>query len=371
MTDADIKALILKSKFRELKKVTAYVRKKLPHVSPEAVKRVLETVPHDKYNLGSTDPQTHYYQKIFTPYFGGFQVDLLQQPRGATPPFFLVCVNVNTRFARVYPLSGKGEAEVLGGLQKFVADAGKVVKIVADKESAWNGKRVTDWLESHGIDSKLIEDEQHTALGIIDRFIRTLRTMNGDKKDFSAEDMRKIVKKYNKSPHLGIDPDASISPTDMEKNPKEQKRYIFQKLYDQERREKISDMNLHVGTYVRFIIPRKLLEKNRYRVSLGAVKVVKKDGEAYVCMAADGTTRTLQRWRLFPVGDTLPEGMTLHGSFGKNNGIIKSVVGKHGNKYRVQWEMPDTRDVVETIEPKSHIIVQQNGQSLIDAFEGR
>jgi hypothetical protein len=94
MTDEQIKSAIVKSRFRELKKVTDYVRKKLPHVSKETVKRVLESMPHDKHNLGASDPQKHYYKPIFTPYFGGYQVDLLQQPKGASPPFFLVCINV-------------------------------------------------------------------------------------------------------------------------------------------------------------------------------------------------------------------------------------------------------------------------------------
>jgi hypothetical protein len=293
-------------------------------------------------------------------------LDLLQNPKGSTPPFFLICINVNTRYAYAYPLGGKSTAEILPKLQEFVNQAGNVVKIVADKEAAWNGDEITNWLKSKGIDSKLIEDQQHSALGIIDRFIRTLRTMlyrENEERVFTPEKMKELLGKYNESLHKG----TNMTPKDMEGDTEKQKRYIIEKIYEQERREKISDYNLHVGTYCRYIIPRVLMEKNRYRVSTGVVKITGRDGKGYLCMAADGSVRTLQRWRLFPVGDQIPPDMTLERTFGKRNGIIDRIVGKRGNKYKVEWRLPNGNH--QAWERRANILMQNNGQRLIDDWK--
>jgi uncharacterized protein with von Willebrand factor type A (vWA) domain len=80
------------------------------------------------------------------------------------------------------------------------------MKIVTDKESAWNGEAITSWLESQAIDSKLIPNQQHTALGVIDRFIRTLRDMldKEDERVFSEKKMHELISHYNHTYHEGI-----------------------------------------------------------------------------------------------------------------------------------------------------------------------
>lgn len=259
-----LKDIILESKFRDFNKVKHYVRQKMPHASDEAIRDALKSLPHDIYQVGA-DPREHYYHPIFTPFHGGYQIDLLQQAKGADPPYYLVAINVNTKYAYAYPLRGKDENSVEAGLSKFVSDAGQVVHVSADQESAWAGNKVTKWLEDHGIKSRLIVDEQHSALGVIDRFIRTLRDMSDkdDKKNISPSEMEHLLQLYNNSVHST----TKMSPAEMNKDRNAEKRYIFEKIYEQERREKISDYDLEIGKHVRFMMPRKAFGKRRYQES--------------------------------------------------------------------------------------------------------
>jgi hypothetical protein len=360
-----VKDLIKKSKFRSLNKVHDYAKNHgKGHISREAIKETLDNTPHDFRNLGTSDPTTHYLRPIFTPYHGGWQIDLLQQPRGSSPPFFFIAINVNTKVGWARPLKNKSEGEVLQILKEFVEENKPIVKIVADKESAWNGEKITSWLESHNIDSKLIPNQQHTALGVIDRFIRTLRDML-DKDDghvFSPEKMQELILHYNNTYHEAI----KKAPNEM--TAKDEKKYIFQKLYEQERREKISDYELTPPFYARFIIPKMLMDKSRYRVSKGVVKVTGRDGNGYVCIAADGSTRVMQRWRLFPIGTDKGE-YEFEPTLGTKEGVIEQIVRKVGpGKYLIRWTRPDgAKD--EQITTANNISAQAGGKKMLEEFE--
>jgi hypothetical protein len=346
MTDADIKKIILKSHMRSEKKVVPWVRERLPHVSEDKIKSVLEKMVHDKYMLSKDDTSKHYYVPIFTPFIGGFQIDLIDQsrndpadgtPNGVTtrahhkfPKYFLVAINVNTKYAYAYKMNGKSQEEVLRCLNLLAADVkdvgeGKLAYISADKEPAWNtnsnrvSPNILKWFNDHKCKLKLIESERHSALGVVDRFIRELRDMNAksskevrDKEDpnskshdsryyhdFTPWRMYKLIKIHNTSFNSAI----GMTPEEMENDPDEQKKYIIKKVYEANRRKKISDYQLKVGSWVRFMIPRNMMKKHRYQFSNEVVEIKKKEGNVYTCQAADGTKKKLARWRLLPVED--------------------------------------------------------------------
>jgi hypothetical protein len=140
MTDAEIKKIILASHMRSEKKIVPWVRERLRHVSEDRILAVLEKMPHDKYMMSKDDTSKHYYIPIFTPFIGGFQIDLLEQShygakvdaeQSATKenqfnPFFLVAINVNTKYAYAYPMKDKSQAQVLECLNSFAKDVKKV-----------------------------------------------------------------------------------------------------------------------------------------------------------------------------------------------------------------------------------------------------
>jgi hypothetical protein len=110
--------------------------------------------------------------------------------------------------------------------------------------------------------------------------------------------MAKLITIQNTSFNSSID----MTPLEMERHPEEQKKYIIKKVYELNRRKKISDFELKVGTWVRFMIPRNMMEKRRYQFSPEIVRIAGKDGNAWVC-EAEKDKKTLARWRLLVVDD--------------------------------------------------------------------
>jgi hypothetical protein len=159
--------------------------------------------------------------------------------------------------------------------------------------------------------------------------------------------MAKLLQIYNDSTHKG----TGMKPSKMHDNKDAEKHYIIKKLYESERRHKLKDYNVEDGTFVKYVVPRKDKEKHRYQVSPECFKIVGKNGHAYIIQAKDGSTLTVTRWRLIPVGKAIPEGM----KFGRtiNNakhGIIKGIVAHNATKYRVEWQSP-TDEKIFTWEP--------------------
>jgi hypothetical protein len=103
------------------------------------------------------------------------------------------------------------------------------------------------------------------------------------------------------------------------------------------------------------------------RVSKGLVRVTGRDGKGYICVAADGSTRVMQRWRLFPVREQGE--FDLEQTLGTKEGIIESVVRRTGpGKYLVRWTRPDGR-ADENITTEYNIRRQNNGTQLLEQFE--
>ena len=129
----------------------------------------------------------------------------------------------------------------------------------------------------------------------------------------------------------------------MEQDPKLEKEYITEKLYELERKRKQKDFELLPDTYVRYILPRDPHMKSRFRVSPEVYKISHKQGNAYVLIAQDGTIKTVSRWRIIPYGDTLPQKFKYGSSFGNNNGTVQEILNYNPrtHKYTVLFSMPD------------------------------
>jgi hypothetical protein len=155
-----IKQLILKSHMREEDKVVHWVKKHRPGTSREEIVEVLESLKEkDFYRMSRADDRTHYYSPIFSPYPGGYQMDLLQQSTKTVaedsrqyPKYWYMFININTRYGYAYPINDKSSATIISVLNRWVRDVnGTVVSVVADEESAWNSNAAEAWLKDHGI----------------------------------------------------------------------------------------------------------------------------------------------------------------------------------------------------------------------------
>jgi hypothetical protein len=102
-----------------------------------------------------------------------------------------------------------------------------------------------------------------------------------------------------------------MKPNDMAHNVDAERAYIIRKLYQSERRHKIKNYNLPLGTYVKYILLRDGKKKMRYQVSPECYTIGGKEGHAYIIQAEDGSALHLTRWRLIPIGPELKPGMKL------------------------------------------------------------
>ena len=335
-SDLQIDIAIDKTHLKDTKKIYPHLRNKYPDVSEKRVAAVNKTRPKDAH----PHSKKNYYVPIFASHRGCYQMDLIEQSRNRPegyPAYYLTLINVNTKYGYAFPIDNKDQETIRDKLEEFIQSRppdSRVFSLVADQESAFRGNLVADLLEEHNIGLKMITDQRHTALAAVDRFIRMLRDMNtptvhgkhqsDDPKyrDFSVNRMNKLLDIYNKTIHDS----TGYTPEQMEQDKKLEEVFIIKKLYELERRKKITDFDLSEGTYVRYILPKDPMKKHRYKVSPEAYKISHKEGNAYVLQAQDGTTKTVARWRLFPVGKTLPPKLKFAKTFGNNMGVVSRII---------------------------------------------
>lgn len=353
MNESVVDRLIDKTHMRTTKRISQHVR----HIPQQQIDVVNRSRPKDSYH----HQVSRYYYPIFANHQHAFQMDLLEQSRDSGsefPKYFLILINVNTRYAYAFPTERKNQNAINALLTEFINNH-SINSIVCDDEAAFTSKLVVDTLTEHNVSLRIITEQRHSALGIIDRFIRTLRDMNiptvksehqsNDPKyrDFSVKRMNKLLDIYNNTVHSS----TNHTPAEMEQDPKLEKQYITEKLYELERKRKQKDFELLPDTYVRYILPKDAHMKSRFRVSPEVYKISHKQGNAYVLIAHDGTIKTVSRWRIIPLGDTLPQKFKYGSSFGNNNGTVQEILNYNPrtHKYTVLFSMPDGSTYEDTI----------------------
>jgi hypothetical protein len=254
-----------------------------------------------------------YWKPVYGRVRGSFMIDLLEQSNGEGirkkrkgglyPDFYLIIINVNTKYVWAYPLKAKSEEEVFRALQDWYPKANPVHQITSDKESAFKAEGILNWARQHDICMKSIESKHHQTLSVIDRVIRTLRDMNVNdesktdraRRDFLPKEMANLVDAYNNSPHSSLD---GKTPAEMEKDPKAEKKWIMKRIGEEF--DKVQADKLEVGQLVKFNIPHKLLGKHRYGISRRVVKIIRFIGNnSVVVRTTKGEEETFSRADLY------------------------------------------------------------------------
>ena len=346
-----------KTHLRSTRAITSYLQQSDPTITTEQVEAINSTRPKDSYR----HDKRRYYYPIFANHQHSYQMDLLEQSAQRPPdypPYYLVLLNVNTRYGHAIPIMNKSKEAINDAITTFIATT-PVKSIVSDDEPAFTSKLVLDTLTSNGISLRIITDHRHTALGLIDRFIRSLRDMNTPTpksqhqsdhpkyRDFSTRRMAKLLDIYNHTVHFA----TGHTPQQMSDDDQLEKEYIARRLYDRERRRMQVDFELQPGTFVRYILPKEPHVKRRYRVSPEAYKISHRDGNAYVLIARDGTVKTVSRWQIVPIGDTLPSTLKFANTFGNNNGTVQEILDYYpqSRRYKVLFSNPDGTTFEDTI----------------------
>ena len=354
MTETQVNDYIDKLRFRTYKKVLPNVLHKFPNMNKDTVREIVRKRIHDRV---ITNTHKRIYQvKIFSKFHGSWFTDLYDNLNGHNPRYWQIFINTNTRYAVAYELQDKTADSINSNLQQFVNQY-HPRKITSDEEAGLIAKRNMDYLASKKCGVFIVQERNHSTLGIIDRFIRTLRDMNtaqmkpvrDDNSDeqfqyISPNKMKKLLKSYNNTVHSA----TKHTPAEMMANPQMEEEYIKKCLAKQDQQLGIKDFKLKVGDYVRYITDRDRFNKRRYNLSREAYKIDDVLGNIYTLIASDGTTRNLPRWRLLkvPQGEIKRFGKTL----GTDKGVVERVLNRvSNNRVNVKFKMPDGSNYTKII----------------------
>ena len=193
-----------------------------------------------------------------------FQMDLANMKQYSRKnkgyKWMLMVVDVFTRFAWVKPLKSKRPVDVAVGLGEVLME--KVPNLIlTDNGSEYKGQ-VKQLLNTMNITHETNDLHDHKALGIIDRFTRTLREKVNkvffvNNSTNWIDHIQDIIKVYNNTPHGGIE---LIKPKDAHKKP-----YIWiiteLNLKKAKKNKTNQKHDIRVGDVVRTRIKRKLFDK--------------------------------------------------------------------------------------------------------------
>ena len=376
ISDESIDKYIDKLHFRTPNHLLKKLQEHFPDVDDERFIKIIDSRWHDKFvKLRKITP---YYIHIFSTSPRCYFHDLMDNGAGNDPRYWHIFIGTNNHYAIAYPLMNKSASSVRNTLQQFV-EKYHPLKLTSDEESAFIDKNNVKYLNDNHVKMHIITDSNHSALGVIDRFIRTLRDMNipthkgthqshDDKyKSITPKRMEKLLEIYNTTYHSRI----NCTPKEMFDDPSIEKEYIFKQLEKRDKQEGIKDLHLHEGSYVRYIIPRANGRKKRYQYSHECYLIAKVSGNMYTLMAKDGTVMSKPRFKisLCTKDGTKPTNMKWAATIpGKWNGLIKNIISfdPRTKKYKVAFMVPEKEDYIDEI-PQSYM--RGNYPQLVNEFE--
>ena len=337
--------------FKSLYKVWPIIKKQYPNVRKKEVEQYLSTKPKDVVPKDNN----RYNRKTFTNYIGGWQMDLFVLSK----LYYLLCININTRFIYVSKaITNKNVEAVLPEIKAFV-DKHKPLVIFCDNEGAFTSRDTVEYLVDKDIELKVVTEQLHSSLGILNRACRTIRDMldaSGHELQVDAlqvDALHKVVDIYNRSVHSS----TGMSPKYMSKHHDVEQLYIINCLLKDMGIVAENDYDLDVGTKVRYVLDKKSFAKVRHKISKGYYTIDSVDGNNYVIIAKDGTTKKVPRSRLVLVKDNqnVPQADTIE-EYNANRGVIEEILDYNvrTKKYKVKFTVPNGDPYVDTI-PASYM----------------
>lgn len=339
--------------FRTFNKVYDSVKKQIPTITKKQLRKIILNRNKDRHlKRKHVKP---YQIKIYSPTLNCWFMDLIDNGANNLPRYWHVFIGVNNRYAVVNALNSKDAEDVRQSLLNFILQY-HPVKLTSDQEPAFMEKQNLQMMDDMKVLLQTVPDSNHSTLGIIDRFIRTLRDMNrptdNDKQSndktfrhFSIETMINLVDLYNNTFHNSI----GCTPKEMFDDKELEKEYIFKCMDKNEKQKKIKDFELKDGEHVRYIIARDPMNKKRYQVSNESYIIAGKEGNHYILQAKDGSTIIKPRFQLI-VAD--PQKYKLANTIdGSSKMVLKEILSfdQRRNRYKVKFLKPGGGEVISTV----------------------
>ena len=285
------------------------------------------------------------YLPIYSESGGSYQFDTFIQKKGLN---FLIFININTRKAYAYPMRTKGTDDVINAMTKFFTDVKEEAKasgirtnpvkvLRSDQDAAYLSNKTLDFLREKGVRYLTTEDENHNVLGIINRFMRTVRdlankvqsTKGEAHKVISAEEMKELVNTYNTTIHTS----TNVPPNEMTKEL--EKEYITKKRIETQNKTRAYDFK--PGDRVRIVIEPKALTKKRSNLTSESFIVDSRSGNMFLIRAKDHSVDYYPGYKLVLCSKSIPLAETLKD---EKRGVIQTIEGYDDkrDKYKVVYE---------------------------------
>jgi len=238
-----------------------------------------------------------------------FQIDLMFIDKKP----YLVCVDVLTRKAYVYPLPNKNHTSILNGYHSFLNELSNEVvqfngtedyysreyplKVIADDGFGYKKFQDTNKRYDIVLDTQTAKDDHISGgnrLGIVDRFVRTMKGIlnkiiySSSTKINIPQTVQMIVDNYNSSPHSSL---HKLTPNDYFAT-----KALRYEMFNHNLEHNVAldkDVSINEGDTVRVYEQRKTFEKEAPMFSKEIYTVVERVGNKFRVGNEDGVLRRL------------------------------------------------------------------------------
>ena len=225
-----------------------------------------------------------------------FQIDIMYYKIGQTLKPFLLLIDIMSRKAFCYPISGyKNMTKIVTAYKKFLSQVDRVEAIEGDSEFASKEFITLNKEKGIRVDTSVAADNHFTTgnkLGIIDRFTRTLKENIKKYRESIGKIgnlpniIQSIINMYNDSPHRGI---KGKTPNQVWNDTNEQN---IQNMKDTISNDKLfNKLTLGIGDTVRVLENKNKFDKGSAQFSKELYEVHDRIGYSFKVKDSDGNVK--------------------------------------------------------------------------------
>ena len=189
-------------------------------------------------------------------------------------------------------------------------------------------------MQQHNIIYTTTTDNDHNKLGIINRFMRTIRDMRFNQPNMN---ILQIVDSYNNMPHSSL---HNKSPNEITKD--DELTYIHEMMHQ------VNPYDFKPGDRVRLVLDKNPLVKHRSNLSKVSYIVDSKDGNQFLIRSTDGSVDTVPGYKLVTATRNTPLATSLNNG---KRGMVKEIKSYNKSKdtYNIVYDLGDGSTMKDTI----------------------
>jgi hypothetical protein len=240
-------------------------------------------------------------------------------------------INLNTKMGYAYNMKSKCAESVKTALTKFFTSVKGIKSMTSDEDAAYTSHTVVELFNQHHIQLFTTTDEDHHTLGVVNRFIRTIRDMVftlTKERQISVQNMKQAIDTYNHSLHKA----TGFRPIEMTEE--QEQEFIQKKIAET---AQVPGYDFKMGDRVQIVLAPKPLEKVRARLSLESYIIDGKEGRSYWVKAKDQSVDKVPGFRLVKCRASVPFAATLK----KNKrGVVEEILDYNAasDQYHLRYE---------------------------------